>query len=127
MRRLLNILMVFVCSIIIILALAFIFLEGRLIFSLDWIVYDNNVNGLIRYLFRLLLAVIVIIVAALEIVNIKKNNRLIGDYLLFAEGGLVVAAIVIMNNTTNYIDYVSIALASVLYIIKLGLVRENKK
>ena len=127
MRRLLNILMVFVCSIIIILALAFIFLEGRLIFSLDWIVYDNNVNGLIRYLFRLLLAVIVITVAALEIVNIKKNNRLIGDYLLFAEGGLVVAAIVIMNNTTNYIDYVSIALASVLYIIKLGLVRENKK
>lgn len=123
MRKLLNVILCFIGSIIIVLGLAFIFIEGRLIFSLDWIIYDNNINGLIRYLFRLILAIIAIVIIIFEFINMKKKKIYIRDYLLFAEGGLVVASVVILNNTTNYVNYICLGLACALFIIKLGLVR----
>ena len=84
MKKILNILLCFICSIIIILSLAFIFIEGRLLISLDWSIYDNPINGFIRYLFRLIIACFSLTVALLEIINIfKKFNSKLYYYFTF--------------------------------------------
>jgi hypothetical protein len=121
MRKLLNIILSVICIIIIILSLAFIFIEGRLIFSLDWIIYDNKFNGLLRYSLRLILACLAIVICIFEMINIRRSNKDISDYLLFSDGGLVVASIVLLINTTNYINIICIALSSILFLTKIGL------
>jgi hypothetical protein len=121
MRKLLNVILCFIGSIIIVLGLAFIFIEGRLIFSLDWIIYDNKFNGLLRYSLRLILACLAIVICIFEMINIRRSNKDISDYLLFSDGGLVVASIVLLINTTNYINIICIVLSSILFLTKIGL------
>ena len=43
-------LFIITCVISLVLSLAFLVIEGRLIFSQDWIIYESPINGLIRYL-----------------------------------------------------------------------------
>ena len=66
-----KICLISVCSLVIVLALAVAFLEARLVISLDWSVYQSPVNGLIRYLLRLVLALTAFAVALMEIINLK--------------------------------------------------------
>ena len=50
MSKLFKVLLVIVSSIVMLLSLAFIVIEGRLLFSGDWLIYDSPFNGFIRYL-----------------------------------------------------------------------------
>ena len=59
MNKFLRVLLYIFSSITMVLALAFIVLEGRLVIAGDWVIYDNAADGFIRYFFRLLLAIIV--------------------------------------------------------------------
>ena len=46
MRKLLNIAIGFFTVLILFFSILFIIIEGRLVFSGDWKVYDNVINGL---------------------------------------------------------------------------------
>lgn len=115
MKKVMNILTIFISSIIILLSLVFIFIEVRLLFSLDWIIYDNAFNGFIRYLFRLIISIYVGFVGLMEIINIKKQK----DILLYFNISLVLISIILLFTTTNYVGTICIIVSVLLLIIKL--------
>ncbi len=124
---LLKTLLTIFCSICLIFSFIMIFIEGRLIISLDWIAYDNAVNGLIRYLFRFLISLFSFITVLLEIINLFKKQNNLFYYLLFSEISLVIISIIILILTTNYIGIVCIILSSLILLLKLGLLYCLKK
>lgn len=119
MKRLFNILITIISLIIIILSLAFIVIEGRLLISLDWIIYDNNINGFIRYFFRFIIAIISLTIGLLEIINRFKNNNNLNYYLLISELSLVISSIIILINSANYIGQICLIVSSLLVVLKL--------
>ncbi len=110
MNKLFKVLLVIISSIIMILSLAFIVIEGRLLFSGDWLIYDSPFFGCIRYLGRLLLSVFAFTKCLLEIIYINKEHKL-KEYLGYADIGLVVMSVVILIFSTNYVGLVCIGLA----------------
>ena len=118
MNKLFKVLLVIISSIIMILSLAFIVIEGRLLFSGDWLIYDSPILGCIRYLGRLLLSVFAFTKCLLEIIYINKEHKL-KEYLGYADIGLVVMSVVILIFSTNYVGLVCIVLSFVNFIIKL--------
>ena len=118
MNKLFKVLLVIISSIIMILSLAFIVIEGRLLFSGDWLIYDSPFFGCIRYLGRLLLSLFAFTKCLLEIIYINKEHKL-KEYLEYADIGLVVMSVVILIFSTNYVGLVCIVLSFVNFIIKL--------
>ena len=115
MKGLLKISLTAVCSIIMIFALAIIFLEGRLIFSLDWTVYHSPASGLIRYALRLMLALTAFITSLLEIINLKRKSEELTSTLIFVELGLLLASVFVCVFGANYIGLAYTALAILLF------------
>ena len=117
MKVISKVLLVIFSSIAMILSLAFIIIEGRLLFSGDWLIYDSPLNGCLRYLSRLLLAIFVFIKCLLEMIHLNKNHR-IKEYLGYADIGLVLMSIVILIFSTNYVGLVCLGLSLILFGIK---------
>ena len=81
-------LFIITCVISLVLSLAFLVIEGRLIFSQDWIIYDSPIMGLIRYLLRFIFALGGLLMSIFELVNLKKRNPFIGLCLINANFSL---------------------------------------
>ena len=79
MSKVLSVSRIIISTLIIILSLAFIFIEARLIIAGDYSIYDNAFNGFIRYFFRLILSILSFIVALFELINIKKKDEKIKE------------------------------------------------
>ena len=114
---LLKVLQCLICSIIIILSLAFMFIEARLLISLDWSIYDFAFNGFIRYFFRFLLALFALSVCVLEFINLKKKT--LSKYLFIADLSLVIMSVIALIYTANYVGIICIVLSTLLVLSKL--------
>ena len=121
-----KICLIFVCSIVMVLALAMAFLEARLIFSMDWSVYQSPANGLIRYSLRLLITLSAFAVALMEIINLKLKYNEISSMLIYAESGLLLGAIPVCVFGANYIGLVYGIFAVLLFGLSFLLKRVNK-
>lgn len=118
MNKLFKVLISVISSIIMIFSLAFIVIEARLIFSLDWLAYDSPFMGFIRYLARLIIALFVFSKSLLEIININKENNKVKEYLYCFDFIYVLISIVINFNSTNYVGIICVVLASINLLIK---------
>ena len=108
-----------ICSfLILILSLVMMFIEGRIIVSLEWTVYDSFFNGLFRYLLRFLLAGIFLFVSMCELFNLYKNSNEFKLYISIAELVLVITTIFMNIYFTNYIDIISFRLMLILITFK---------
>lgn len=108
-----------ICSfLILILSLVMMFIEGRIIVSLEWTVYDSFFNGLFRYLLRFLLAGIFVFVSICELFNLYKNSNEFKLYVSIAELVLVITTIFMNIYFTNYIDIISFRLMLILITFK---------
>ena len=114
---LLKVLQCLICSIIIILSLAFMFIEARLLISLDWSIYDFAFNGFIRYFFRFVLALFALSVCVFEFINLKKKT--LSKYLFIADLSLVLMSVIALIYTANYVGIICIVLSSLLILSKL--------
>ena len=114
---LLKVLQCLICSIIIILSLAFMFIEARLLISLDWSIYDFAFNGFIRYLFRFVLALFALSVCVFEFINLKRKT--LSKYLFIADLSLVLMSVIALIYTANYVGIICIVLSSLLILSKL--------
>ena len=98
MKKLIRYGSCFVCAIIMIVALLFVIIEGRLLFSGDWLIYEFAMMGALRYFCRLLIALSVLLFCASILWNMKNKNEKIRqlqkDVLLAFIVILVVAFIV---------------------------------
>lgn len=114
---LLKVLQCLICSIIIILSLAFMFIEARLLISLDWSIYDFAFNGFIRYFFRFVLALFALSVCVFEFINLKKKT--LSKYLFIADLSLVLMSVIALIYTANYVGIICIVLSTLLILSKL--------
>ena len=103
----------FLSGIIVILALAFCVIEGRLLFAGDWMLYEFALGGAVRYLCRLLMAVIALGIGILPFINIKKKCEKIRNIQKLGAPLLLVMAIVTLIFATNYVGIVVFVIASV--------------
>lgn len=125
MNKLFKVLLVIISSIIMILSLAFIVIEGRLLFSGDWLIYDNPFNGFIRYLCRLLIAIFAFTKSLLEVIYINKEHS-IKEYLLYGDISLVLMSLSILVFSTNYVGIICTVLANLLLLVKFVNFKVNK-
>ena len=117
MSKLFKVLLVIVSSIVMLLSLAFIVIEGRLLFSGDWLIYDSPFNGFIRYLCRLLLSIFVFIKSLLEVIYINKKHS-IKEYLSYGDISLVLMSLSILVFSTNYVGIICTVLSNLNLLIK---------
>ena len=123
MSKFCRVLVYIFSSIIIILSLAFIFIEGRLVFSGEYLVYDSPFNGFVRYFFRLILALLVLGKSILEFTKIGKNGML-KEYLFYGDISLLLMSIIILIFSTNYVGLICILLSVLIFIPKFYLINK---
>lgn len=122
MKILVNILLGIINFIVVILSLAFIIIEARLLISLDFIIYDNAINGFIRYFLRLVISLYVFVTAILVYINMIIKKEKISKVLLINILSILIVSIILLFTTTNYVGPICLALSLIyliLYLIKL--------
>lgn len=97
---------------IILFSLVFIVIEGRTLFSGDWLLYENKVDAFFRYFFRLLLSLYALFIGiSTYIVLGKKNeNQILNFYYSFGVLALLVSSVIMSVFATNYIDILLLVL-----------------
>lgn len=116
-------LFIITCVISLVLSLAFLVIEGRLIFSQDWIIYDSPIMGLIRYLLRFIFALGGLLMSIFELVNLKKRNPFIGLCLINANFSLLVMSIILMILGSNGVGTILLVVSLMIISTKMLLVR----
>lgn len=114
-----NILVGFFSTIILILSLAFIVIEGRLLFSLDWTIYDNVIFGFFKYFFRLLIALVTCTYSIFEFINIKKDSEKIRFILFIYNICLVIISTILIFKATNMVGEIALAISSFVLVLKI--------
>ena len=118
MKKVLNIFII--SSIVLLLSLIFIFIEGRLLFSGDWLIYDNVILGMFKYLFRLIIAISAGMYSILTFINIKKKSGILTNFLFMLSICLFIISIFMIIYTANYVDKISIIIASIILLINVS-------
>ena len=116
MKIIIKSILCFIWAIISVLCLAFIFIEGRLLAMGDWLVYDNYLNGFIRYLLRLLIAIYILFLAVLEFINLKKKKY--QSAITLGVISLIPFGIIAGFYGTNYVDIICFVLMLILVFLK---------
>lgn len=102
----------------IILSLAMIFIYLRLLISGDWLLYDNKVNGFIRYFLRLGISCAYLMLAMYELFSKFKGLKIICNNLYFYIVLLFIMSIIILLFATNYIGIVVLGIMGLYFIFK---------
>ena len=123
MRKILNVSLVVISIIIMILASAFMFIEGRNILSFEFNIYHNPFNGFVRYLFRFILSLFSFVVCFYQIKYRNTNEYSKKEYLMYGSIALVLMSIVISFFSSNYVGLVLIVLSSLFLVNKLLLIK----
>ena len=130
MKKILNISLISLLSIFLLvlglLSLVFIFVECRMLFSLEWSIYHNAFNAFIRIFFRLLLALIALATVVLEVINFFKKNETMTFILFGANIGLLVLGIILFIISTNYVDIAAIIILPAVFLLKAILLFATK-
>lgn len=113
-----NILNGLMSAIIAILALLFIFIEGRILFSGEWLVYDNTALGFFKYFFRFLLALFALAHSVFAFINMKKECVTLSYYLLAGNFVFVIMSIFLIFTAGNMTGEVALILTIVAFLIK---------
>lgn len=129
MKILKNILIGFLSIVIFILSLAFIVIEGRLLFSLDWIIYDNTVFAFLRYLFRFMISLFTLVYAILEFINMKKKSEKLNYILFIYNICLFGTSIFLIIYATNMVGEIALCISLVMLLVKVifMFLKTNKK
>ncbi len=89
MKKLSHILNISISSILLLVTLAFIVLEGRLVFSGDWLLHEVVALALMQYLFRLLLALFAFAAALVTIIRGGKRAAIYEGVCLLAASAVM--------------------------------------
>lgn len=119
MRKLLNITIGFFTVFILFFSILFIIIEGRLVFSGDWKVYDNVINGLMRHLLRLILSLLVFGISIVELVNLKLQKENLFYYLVYFDLGLIIMSLITVIFAANYIGIICVIFMFLITLLKL--------
>ena len=95
----------------ILLSIVFIVIEGRTLFSCDWQLYENTIDGFIRYLFRLLISIYALFIGIFTYFVLRKKqiDEILFLYYSFGVLALMASLVIISIFSTNYIDKLLLA------------------
>lgn len=95
----------------IVFSLIFIVIEGYNLFSGNWMLYENALNGFIRYLCRFVISLFGLALGIFTYFALnKKENETLKIYLYFGMLVLFISSIIISQFATNYIDILFLTL-----------------
>lgn len=114
----LNIILGTFLLLVIVLGLAFTFIEGRFVFSFEWLIYPDVFNAFIRYFLRLVLSISLIGYGVMEYINIFKKSIAKAHICFGMNIGYCVLGILLFVFASNYVDIVGLILPFILLIIK---------
>lgn len=97
-------------------SLVMIFFEARLLISGDWLIYDNQFNAFIRYLFKLIIACSFLFVVLCEYIKPLREKSIIKKYLFDFEITLFVMSILFIFLSAN-IEGIIIFLLMLLFMV----------
>lgn len=109
MKKLSCGLLIFVSALVAIVSLAFVIIEGRLVFSFDWSLHEHEFLGFIQYVARMGISVLCLAASVSSIVYIGKKT------FVFEGVCLLAVAIAIATGATNGVGLYLIIL-SVIYL-----------
>ncbi len=105
MKKIGKIICYIFAGILLVLSLAFIVIEGRTLFSGDWTLFENQVNGFFRYFFRFVVALFVFFSSILAYFALRKKASIaIRIYFYFGAIGILVSSLVISYFASNYMN-----------------------
>lgn len=114
-----NVVIGFFSAVILLLSAIFLVIEGRLLFSGDWLVYDNVALGFFKYFFRVLIALAAGTYAVFEFINMKKNSKTIKIFLFIANVVLILMCTILGFTATNMEGEIALIIALLAFIAKL--------
>ena len=119
MKKILNFLVVILATLIIIASLAFAFLEARLLFSLEWTIYQSNFFAFLRYLFRFLLCLVALASPILYFISYKQKNSKSIFLFRISQIQLPVIAFFALFLTTNFVNIAVFTLGPIFNLLTL--------
>lgn len=84
-------------------SLVFIVVESRNLFSGDWLLFENQVNGFFRYFLRFVLSLVSLGISVLPFFLFKKPSTPKRIYFYASAIALFLASLIINEFTTNYV------------------------
>ncbi len=119
MRKLLRIVYYIFSGLLILLAAAFCIIEGRLLFSGDWGIYESAFQGFIQYFCRFLMAVFALSMGFLPFVNRIKPSQRISSFLGTGAVALVIMSGILCFFATNYVGEILLVLSLIYFLLSL--------
>lgn len=84
-------------------SLVFIVVESRNLFSGDWLLFENQVNGFFRYFLRFILSLVCMAIAVFPFILFRKPSVPKRIYFYASAIALFVVSLIINEFTTNYV------------------------
>ncbi len=119
MKKILNFLVVILAILIIIASLAFAFLEARLIFSLEWTIYQSSFFAFLRYFFRFLLCLVALTSPILYFISYKQKNNKSLFLFRISQVQLQIIAFFALFFTTNFVNIAIFILGTIFNLLAL--------
>lgn len=116
--KVVNIIEKIILGIMVFLAFLLVVIEGRGLFSGEWVIYDSFISGFLKYFCKFILAFIFILFGIVEMTKLK-NVSILKDNLRAVEIGLVIDAILIVIFATNYLNLVVLVVLGLFVLIKI--------
>ncbi len=121
MKTVLRIVYYIFSAIILLLALAFCIIEGRLLFSGDWTIYESALQGCVQYLCRFLMSLFVLSIGLFPFVNKIKPSQKISDFLQTGSLALVMMSVIVCLFATNYVGISILGISLIYFFLTLFL------
>lgn len=116
--KVVNIIEKIILGIMVFLAFLLVVIEGRGLFSGEWVIYDSFISGFFKYFCKFILAFIFILFGIVEMTKLK-NVSFLKDNLRVVEIGLVIDGILIVIFATNYLNLVVLLVLGLFVLIKV--------
>jgi|GEM_PF-1754868 len=111
-------------------ALVYVVLEGRTLFSGDWSIYNNAFGALIRYFSRLVLALAALAYSLTAVMSIRKESASFMTSLCIIGLGMTAASAIILITATNHVGWLilipNLILVLGCLIFRQGIRKENR-
>ena len=121
MKTVLRIVYYIFSAILLLLAAAFCIIEGRLLFSGDWTIYESTLQGCVQYLCRFLMSLFALSIGLLPFVNKIKPSQKISDFLKTGSLALVMMSVIVCLFATNYVGISILGISLIYFFLTLFL------
>ena len=121
MKTVLRIVYYIFSAILLLLAAAFCIIEGRLLFSGDWTIYESALQGCVQYLCRFLMSLFVLSIGLFPFVNKIKPSQKISDFLQTGSLALVMMSVIVCLFATNYVGISILGISLIYFFLNLFL------